>query len=1547
MKNNNSQIIRLLAILILGLAPAVVRAAPGPVKSDNTNALDQAASWGGTAPGSGDIARWSGTYSADAATTNSLRAVMPGSTLTWKGISIGTLSGTALTTNTFTASTVFISTNIVAALEATNAASANVSNVMTITTVGTVGIGFVAGQTVTISGVTPAGYNGTFVVASVPNATNFTCINPANINMGPGTGFGTASIVSGYNIYGASESTNPATGATNYVTITTKAAHAFAPGQSVTIAGVTPAGYNGTFTVVGVPNATNFTCINPTTSLPAASFGGTGGTVASAIYIGGSGTALASSQLTIGTNGIDLSGANVSANLSAVQFAFSGDQTWTTAAGRRIQFGASGLGAANAKAVTSGSDGIITISGSGVVDLNQGGASGFTDAAGWAGFSGKWVVNSGATLRGIRNGATAWGSSTASDAITLNGGTLACGGMSGDVGSWTWNSPITLNASKTNYIADQNVAGTGRYLMLSGAISGSGNVAFINPMLGVNDFTSQDQGFILADSAPSTMSGTITIGGSVENGVPGQLTYVRVGANFNGSTITTGAGSYGSLGSATSVVDNGVLSFTRVDSYSLPCAISGTGTLRIGSLSSTYVGAAYQNISLTGANTYTGPTIINAGTLTLTAGSSIANSSSITITTNSVNSGAVVNAFDVSALTSGFTTASGQTLSLNGGTLTGNFTFGAGSTNILAPGGSNTVGSMTISGNLNLSSGTNILVLDLNNTAAYDTISVGGTLSASDVTTLQFVPPPLGLVPGTYTLITAGTMDSSVTSGKFSVGGMTSNPNRPQTFTVVVNGNSIQLVVAGDLGSLLWAGDGLGNVWNTATTSNWVSLASSSRDAFYAGDLVSFDDTGSNTPAITLSGVLSPGQITFSNNANNYVLAGSGSLSGAGGLAVAGTGRVAINTVNNFTGNILVNGGGILAITNEAALNKPATLTAASLTLDNGGALMVTNSVTLGSNTNRGILIGTGGGTLIVTNGATLTVSNVIGDIGGVSVLTQQGNGRLVLYGNNNFGGGTVVNGGTVVCGNPHALGLSGSWSPGFTLVSGIVDINGQGNYGNTNFGSYVQTNYLFTRPTPSTTPILTFNGAPGSTMILTDSVPSHVGFVLYGNASVNQVIYYNGGNNPGKAVIYAPWYGVGSGSGTPRTYVVNVESTTNSAVGLENIGQMSSLLYEGKIAFIQKTGAGVWEISSTNYYPNMQVTAGTLLVNNRYALGADRSPNYLIPGTATGVGAGSPHQLIVDGGTVDLNGFSPAVGALNDSAGITTGIIRNGGATASVLSLGCSVSNQVNNGSYAGIIVDGLKPVALVKTGTNTQALAGINTYSGATTVSNGTLLVNAPGQIGLGAASNLVTVVVGTLGGSGTINAPVTILPGSLLAPGAGTNVTTTLTINASLTLAGVTKMSVNKDAGTNDLVVLTAGSASYGGTLVVSTNLMTSTTLVSGDSFQLFSVAAHTGSFSSIAGSPGAGLAWQFDSNTGILSVTSTATNPTNITATVSGSTMTISWPADHLGWTLQSQTNALNAGLGTNWVDMPGSYAVTSENLPIIPANPAVFYRLRQP
>ena len=74
---------------------------------------------------------------------------------------------------------------------------------------------------------------------------------------------------------------------------------------------------------------------------------------------------------------------------------------------------------------------------------------------------------------------------------------------------------------------------------------------------------------------------------------------------------------------------------------------------------------------------------------------------------------------------------------------------------------------------------------------------------------------------------------------------------------------------------------------------------------------------------------------------------------------------------------------------------------------------------------------------------------------------------------------------------------------------------------------------------------------------------------------------------------------------------------------------------------------------------------------------------------------------------------------------------------------------------------------------------------------------------------------------------------------------------------------------------------------------------------------------------------------------------ATNPTNITANVISGNLVVTWPADHIGWILQSQTNSLNVGLGTNWVDVPGSASVNAVTNPVVLSNPSVFYRLRKP
>ena len=97
--------------------------------------------------------------------------------------------------------------------------------------------GLSAGQTVTIAGVGVSGYNGTFPVVSVLSTTQFTYIAGATglANSGGGTA------------------------ASATVTIQTSAAHGLSVGQLVTISGVGVGGYNGTFSVASVIDATHFT----------------------------------------------------------------------------------------------------------------------------------------------------------------------------------------------------------------------------------------------------------------------------------------------------------------------------------------------------------------------------------------------------------------------------------------------------------------------------------------------------------------------------------------------------------------------------------------------------------------------------------------------------------------------------------------------------------------------------------------------------------------------------------------------------------------------------------------------------------------------------------------------------------------------------------------------------------------------------------------------------------------------------------------------------------------------------------------------------------------------------------------------------------------------------------------------------------------------------------------------------------------------------------------------------------------------------------------
>jgi autotransporter-associated beta strand protein len=274
---------------------------------------------------------------------------------------------------------------------------------------------------------------------------------------------------------------------------------------------------------------------------------------------------------------------------------------------------------------------------------------------------------------------------------------------------------------------------------------------------------------------------------------------------------------------------------------------------------------------------------------------------------------------------------------------------------------------------------------------------------------------------------------------------------------------------------------------------------------------------------------------------------------------------------------------------------------------------------------------------------------------------------------------------------------------------------------------------------------------------------------------------------------------------------------------------------------------------------------------------------------------------------------------------------------TNTITSRNLEVTNTSQTTIY-GVISDGGLGYGLNISGSGVLSLDANETYTGPTTVSNATLLIN--NQV----ASGSITVATnGTLGGVGTLACPVTIQNGGTLA--AGDLTVGNLTINNSVTFGAASTNKVYVSGTANSASLVTANSVTYGGTLIA-TNI--SGTLSAGQNFTVFNSATHTGTFTAIAGTPGPGLAWNFNSANGQLSVvTGVATNPTNITFSVSGGNLNLSWPANHLGWLLQVQTNSVAKGLGTNWVTVPNSGNVDSTNFPIVPANGTVFYRLTYP
>ena len=207
---------------------------------------------------------------------------------------------------------------------------------------------------------------------------------------------------------------------------------------------------------------------------------------------------------------------------------------------------------------------------------------------------------------------------------------------------------------------------------------------------------------------------------------------------------------------------------------------------------------------------------------------------------------------------------------------------------------------------------------------------------------------------------------------------------------------------------------------------------------------------------------------------------------------------------------------------------------------------------------------------------------------------------------------------------------------------------------------------------------------------------------------------------------------------------------------------------------------------------------------------------------------------------------------------------------------------NGTGNTLISGIISGIPAGSTLTKDGSGTLTLTGTNIYTGGTTVSGGTLLVNNTAGSGTGTGSVTVNNAGTTLGGTGTMTGAVTVNAGANIAPGNGGNNTAILTTGA-LTLASNSNFRVDINgttAGTgyDRLSVATGGVTITGSNLVVTVG----TTLSVGQTFTILDKVAGGAITGTFAGIPQGGTVVGSDGT--VFSVSYTGGNGNDIVLTV---------------------------------------------------------------
>ena len=511
-----------------------------------------------------------------------------------------------------------------------------------------------------------------------------------------------------------------------------------------------------------------------------------------------------------------------------------------------------------------------------------------------------------------------------------------------------------------------------------------------------------------------------------------------------------------------------------------------------------------------------------------------------------------------------------------------------------------------------------------------------------------------------------------------------------------------------------------------------------------------------------------------------------------------------------WDGSVIADGSGSTAFFNTVNPTADVTVTLGGNRTIGNLSFGDTNTATAAGWLVTGDTLTLAGGTPTITVGAlgagkAATISSILA---GSSGLAKAGSGFLRLTATNTYSGGTTLSAGTLQIENTGALGSGtltlGAGTTFITALSGTVSnaiaLSGAG----------TQTLVGGSSTNPTLTGGITSDGSTGA-LVIDGSTWNLIHNLTFSNATLSlgaKSLFVQGSSGNGA-----------SGASQQKTILTNSTLTTSGDVQVGRaslvIGGTSSATIGGQLKGVATTGDWGFVtlqdsavVTATGGVDNAGLAAWALNLNG----GTLNTP--YIRGSDSNIG-GNPTRVTFNGTQVVATASDATFVRVSNGS---SAYIGNGGALLDSgthsIGIGIILANAPSSTGF------------LTKSGTGTLTLSGANTYTGATTISNGTLSV---GSIGNGA-------VAGNLGQATAAATNIVFDGGTLKYTGANATSNRAFTINNGKTATIDTANDISFDGATGAATTGALTKIGAGKLTLTGTNTYTGNTTVSAGTLAL---------------------------------------------------------------------------------------------------------------